>query len=48
MAENFNNFFTSIGTKIQSNIPLTRMHNIDGLKDPTLKRFNITLNSRKN
>ena len=48
MAENFNNCLTSIGTKIQSKIPLTRMYDIDDLKHPTLKPFNITLNSRKN
>ena len=47
MAENFNNFFTSIGTKLQSNIPPTRKHYIDYLKHQNPETFfNITHNSR--
>ena len=39
MTKNFNNFFTSIGTKFQSNIPTTKKHYIDYLKHPNLEIF---------
>ena len=42
MAENFNNFFTSIGTKLQSNIPPTRRHYMDYSKHLNLETFFIT------
>ena len=42
MVENFNNFFTSIGTKLQSNIPPTRRHYIDYLKHLNPKTFFIS------
>ena len=42
MAENFNNFFTSIGKKLQNNIPPTRRHYFDYLKHPNLKTFFIS------
>ena len=42
MVENFNVFFTSIGTKLQSNIPPTRRHYIDYLKHLNPKTFFIS------
>ena len=39
MVENFNNFLTSIGTKLQDNIPPTRRHYFDYLKQPNRKTF---------
>ena len=51
MAINFNNFFTSIGTKLQSNIPPPRKHYIDYLKHPNPKKCfisPITLDEIKN
>ena len=47
MAENFNNFFTSIWTKLQNNIPPTRRHYFDYLKHPNPRTFfYITHNSQ--
>ena len=42
IAENFNNFFTSIGTKLQNNIPPTRRQYFDYLKHPNPKTFFIS------
>ena len=42
MDKNFNNFFTSISTNLQSNIPPTRRHYIDYLKHPNPKTFFIS------
>ena len=42
MAESFNNFFTSIGAKLQSNIPPTRRHYFDYLKHPNPETFFIS------
>ena len=41
MAENFKNFFASIRTKLQNNIPPTRWHYLDYLKHPNPKTFVI-------
>ena len=41
MAESFINFFTSIGAKLQSNIPPTRRHYFDYLKHPSPETFFI-------
>ena len=42
MAESFNNFFTSIRVKLQSNISFTRRHYFDYLKHPNPKTFFIS------
>ena len=42
MAESFNNFFTSIGAKPQSNIPPTRRRYFDYLKHPNSETFFIS------
>ena len=42
IAENFNNFFTSIGAKLQNNIPPTRRQYFDYLKHPNPKTFFIS------
>ena len=42
MTESFDNIFTSIGTKLQSNIPPTRRHRIDYLKHPNPETFFIS------
>ena len=42
IAENFNNFFTSIRTKLQNNIPPTRRQYFDYLKHPNPKTFFIS------
>ena len=39
MTKNFNNFFTSIGRKFQSNIPPTKKHYIDYLKHTNPETF---------
>ena len=48
IAENFNNFFTSIGTKLQNNIPPTRRQYFDYLKYPNPKTFFISPDEIKN
>ena len=42
IAESFNNFFTCIGAKLQSNIPSTRRHYFDYLKHPNPETFFIS------
>ena len=42
IVENFNNFFTSIGTKLQNNIPPARRQYFDYLKQPNPKTFFIS------
>ena len=45
MAENFNNFFTSIGKNLQEKIPPTKKTFTDYLKTPNLENFTIGLTS---
>ena len=45
MAESFNNFFTSIETNLQKNIPPTKKTFTDYLKTPNLENFTICLTS---
>ena len=42
MIECFNNFFTSIGKSLQKQIPPTRKHFKDYIKNPTIENFVCT------